>query len=262
MIVSCLYVTGINLPVDNEASCWSKQTQRDQTYFTRPSISARMRRRRAFADKELENVMLETELRQRELQNELTYPAISPVVHPIPLPVSSNLDCCGINKDPPMSAYVSVYKYKPLYECDFQFYQFFHLKSCSSAECTDFYQSLEQPRQDESQNIFSINEKNDRAHPPLTSQEEHRGDTSSELEAVKPTLLDSSASSCSASGSDWVVIGEQDTGRTSELRSVRTWSTHSHMARAEDSEQSRRGGPVGSPTEKPLPFSVEALLKA
>lgn len=244
MSVSCVRVTGINLPVDNEASCWSKQMQRDQTYFTRPSISARLRKRRAFADKELENVMLETELRQRELQNELTYPAISSVVHPIPLPVSPNHDCCGINKDPPMSAYVSVYKYKPLYECDFQFYQFFHLKSCSSAECADFYHSLEQPRQDESQNIFSINDKKDKA-----SQDEHCGDTSS-------------ASSGSASGSDWVVIGEQDTSRTSELRSVRTWGTDSHVDQAEDSEQSHHGGPVGSPPEKPLPFSVEALLKA
>lgn len=254
-------VTGMDL--DNESSCWPKQAQREQAYFTLPSISARMRKRRAFADKELETVMLEKELRQRELQNELGYPALGPLVHPVPLPLSPNLDCCIINKDPPMSAYVSVYKYKPLFECDFQFYQFFHLKSCSSAESTDFHQSLEQSRQDEVRNICNATDE--------ALIEKHGGDALPGLEAVGPKLLEangSSVNSCSASGSGRVTIGGKDvseTSRTSELRSAKAWSTDSHMDQsdaAHDSGKSPHGGPVGSPAAKPLPFSVEALLKA
>lgn len=254
-------VTGMDL--DNESSCRAKQAQREQAYFTLPSISARMRKRRAFADKELESVMLEKELRERELQNEFGYPALGPVVHPVPLPLPPNLDCCVINKDPPMSAYVSVYKCKPLFECDFQFYQFFHLKSCSSAECTDFHQSLEQSRQDEVQNICSVTNE--------ALIEKHGGDTLPGPEALRPELLDangSSGNSCSASGSDGVTIGGKDvseTSRTSELRSAKAWRTDSHMDQsgaAHDSGKSPHGGPVGSPAAKPLPFSVEALLKA
>lgn len=254
----------MDLSLDTKASRWPKQVQCDQTCFARPSISARMRKRRAFADKELENVMLEKELRQRELRNEFPYPG--PAVHPGPTPASPNLDCCVVNKDPPVSGYVSVYKYKPLYECDFQFYQFFHLKSCSSADCTDFYQSLEQSRQDDVQNICNITDK-ELITP--TSQEKRHGNAISGPEAVKPTLMDSNGSSVnSASGSAWLMIGGQDiseSSRMSELGSVKAWCTDSHMDQAgagDGSGGSPHGGPVGSPAAKPLPFSVEALLKA
>lgn len=264
----CISVSGMDLPLDNESPCWSEQTQRDQTYFPRPSISARMRKRRAFADKELENVMLEKELRQRELPNEFTYPAFGPAVAPVPLPVSPNLDCCGINRDPLMSGYVSLYKYKPLYECDFHFYQLFHLKSCSSAERINFHQSLEESRQDAVQNICNIS---DKALSLPTPQEKHRANSLSGLEAVKPTLMDSSGSSanpCSASGSAWVLIGGQDISEsngTSGLRSVKTWCSDSHVDPAgtgDGSGGSPHADPVGPPAAKPLPFSVEALLKA
>lgn len=227
-----------------------------------------MRKRRTFADKELENVMLEKELRQRELPNEFAYRAVGPAVPPGPLPVSPNLDCCAINRDPLMSGYVSVYKYKPLYECDFQFYQFFHLESCSPAEGTDFYQSLEQSRQDAVQSIGNIS---DKAPILPTSQQKHCANTFSDLEAVKPTFLDSSGSSAnpgSASGSAWVLIGGEDIGetnRTSGLRSVKAWCSDSHMDPAgagDDSGESPHGDLVGTPAAKPLPFSVEALLKA
>lgn len=262
--LACVSVTGTDLPLGTESS-WSKQTRRDQTCLSLPSISARMRKRRTFADKELENLMLEKELGQRELLNEFTYHAVGPAVAPVPLPVSPNLDCC---RDPRMPGYVSVHKYKPLYECDFQFYQFFHLKSCSPAECTDFYQSLEQSRQDVAQNICSIS---DKALICPTSQEKHRANTLSGLEAVKPTLLDSNGSSatpCSASGSAWVLIDGQDiseTNRTAGLRSAKAWCSDSHVDPAgagEDSGESPQGDPRGSPAAKPLPFSVEALLKA
>ncbi len=145
------------VPLEDDTSTWTKQTECDRTHFPCPSISARMRKRRAFADKELENVMLERELRERELQSDLSFSssALVPVLYPPPLPVSSSLHCCLLNKDSTAagaSSYVPVYKYKPLYECDFQFYQFLHLKSRSSAEgdYNDFFcQSSEQSREDE-----------------------------------------------------------------------------------------------------------------
>lgn len=255
MCLSCC-VTGVEL--DNKTSCWPTHAQREQAYFTLPSISARMRKRRAFADKELENVMLEEELRQRELQNEFGHPGVGALVHPVPLPVSPNLDCCGINKDPPASGYVSVYKYKPLFECDFQFYQLFHLKSCSSAECADFHQSLDRSRQDEPQNICSVSDE--------ALLRRQRGDALAGPEAMKPARLDANGCpapqqrSCPPSGSDRVAIGGRDiseSSRTSELRSAKAWCTDSHM-----DQSGATDAPVGSAVAKPLPFSVEALLKA
>ncbi|KAM9528388.1 uncharacterized protein ACWYII_041067 [Salvelinus alpinus] len=106
---------GYKLPMAEDGP-WSKRR-----HF--PSVSARMRKRRAFADKELESVMLERELRQRELEDisGLT------LLHPPALAVmpASPHHCCPL-KDPGASTYVPVYKYKPgpvLYECDFHCYQ-------------------------------------------------------------------------------------------------------------------------------------------
>lgn len=212
--------------------------------------------------------MLEKELRQGELPNDYSYPAIGPVAPPVPLPVSPNLDCCGITRDPLMSDYVSVYKCKPLYECDFRFYQFFPLKSCSPADCTDFYQRLQQSRQDVVQNICSVS---DTTLKPPTSQEKHRANTLSSLEPVAPALMDlngSSANPCSASGSAWVLVGGQDiseTNRSSGPRSLKAWCSEAHMDPAGAGHDSGGGpdpDPVGCPAGKPLPFSVEALLKA
>lgn len=271
------------VPLEDDASCWSKQTQRDQTHVTCPSISARMRKRRAFADKELENVMLERELRQRELQNDLSYSALVPVLHPPPLPVSPRLHCCLLNKDPTtagMSSYVSVYKYKPVYECDFQFYQFVHLKSKSTAEgdYNDlFCQSSEQAREDEDmQNSWRVCEKKDRPElvpPPL--QQRHQGRTLSGLELVKSSsetieIMDSngpSTNTCSISGSSQVIMGGPDVNaasRTFDPLTAKGWSTDTHTDQAgshADSVKSPHGSSVRTPAVRPLPFSVEALLR-
>lgn len=259
----CISVPGLDLPLD-DSPCWWKQTQRDQTGVLRPSVSARMRKRRTFADKELEKVMLEKEMRQRELLNEFTYPAVGLGVPPGPLPGSPNLHCCGIRRDPLTSGFVSVCKSRPLYECDFHFYQFFHLKSCSPVEYTDFYQSLEQSRQDAVQNICNMSDK-EFILPP--SQEEHDANSFTGLEAVKPAFPDSDGSPtnlCSASGSAWLLTRGQDMSehsRTSGLSSAKAWCSDPHMNPA-GAAQSPHGGPAGCPAAKPLPFSVEALLKA
>ncbi|KAE8293932.1 Doublesex- and mab-3-related transcription factor 2 Doublesex-like 2 protein [Larimichthys crocea] len=276
------------VPLEDDTSCWSKQTQRDQTHFTCPSMSARMRKRRAFADKELENVMLERELRQRELQSDLPFSssALVPVLHPPPLPVSPSLHCCLLNKDPAAagaSSYVPVYKYKPLYECDLQFYQFFHLKSRSSAEgdYNDF-QISEQTREDaEAQNSWRGCEKKEQPELiPLPSQQrlKHHGSTLSGLDLVKSAsesteIMDLNGSltvRSSISGSDHSILGGLDVSAPSKTFDPRPltakgWCTDTPADQAgahADSVKSPHGSSVRTPTVRPLPFSVEALLRA
>ncbi|XP_023250296.1 uncharacterized protein LOC111645357 isoform X1 [Seriola lalandi dorsalis] len=279
------------VPLEEDTSCWIKPTQRDQTHFTCPSISARMRKRRAFADKELENVMLERELRQRELQGDLSFPstALVPVLHPPHLSVSPSLHCCPLNKDPTAagaSSYVPVYKYKPLYECDLQFYQFFHLKSRSSTEgnYNDLLcRSSEQAREDEEvQSGWKICEKKDRPElMPLPSQhglKNHGGPGLSGLELVKPPskpteIMDSNGSSSithSVFRSDQPILGASGvstTSRTFDPRplTAKGWSADTPAAQAgphADSVKSPHGSSVRTPAVRPLPFSVEALLRA
>ncbi|XP_044056240.1 doublesex- and mab-3-related transcription factor 2b [Siniperca chuatsi] len=276
-------------PLEDDTSCWSKQTQRDQTHFMCPPISARMRKRRAFADKELEKVMLERELRTRELQSDLCFSssALVPMLHPPPLPVSPSLHCCLLNEDPTAagtSSYVPVYKYKPFYECDFQFYQFFHLKSRSSAEgdYNDFVcQSSEQTRENkEVQNSWKGFEKKDRPELiPLPSQQrlKHHGSSLSGLDLVKspskPTEMDSNGSSIITRcifGSDQGILDGQDISapsRTFDPRPLTAmgWcaDTPADQAGAHaDSVKGPHATTVRTPTVRPLPFSVEALLRA
>ncbi|XP_069009219.1 doublesex- and mab-3-related transcription factor 2b isoform X1 [Embiotoca jacksoni] len=276
---------------EDDTSFWSKQAQHDQTHFTCPSISARMRKRRAFADKELENVMLERELRQRELQNDLSFSssALIPMLHPMPLPISPGLHCCPRNKDPTAagaSSYVPVYKYKSLYECDFQLYQFFHLKSrlSTGGDYNDylFCRDSEQSREDkEVQTRWKDCEKKKQVETiPLPSQQIFRNghNTTSCVglvkSAPKPTEImdsnDSSIATLSISGSDHGFLGGPDISapsRTFDPRPLtgRGWSADIPTAQTgphADSVKSPHGSSVRTPAVRPLPFSVEALLRA
>ncbi|XP_040895355.1 doublesex- and mab-3-related transcription factor 2b isoform X2 [Toxotes jaculatrix] len=275
-------------PLEEDTSYWSKQAQCDQTHLTCPSISARMRKRRAFADKELENVMLERELRQRELQSDLSFSsALVPVLHSPPMPISPSLHCCPLNKDPTASetsSYVPVYKYKPLYDCDFHFYQFFHLKSRSSSEgdYNDFLcQSSEQARGDEEvQTGWKICERKDRPElmPSQQGLKKHGNTGLSGLELVKSPskatdITDSYSSSTithSVFRSDpgmLVSPGVITTSRTFDPRplTAKGWSADTPATQAgphADSVKSPHGSSVRTPTVRPLPFSVEALLRA
>ncbi|XP_034738323.1 doublesex- and mab-3-related transcription factor 2b isoform X2 [Etheostoma cragini] len=281
--------------LEDDTSCWSKQTQRDQTPFTCPPISARMRKRRAFADKELENVMLERELRQRELQSDrksdLSFSsssALVPVLHPPPLPVSPSLHFCLLNKDPAAAgttSYVPVYKYKPLYECDFQFYQFFHLKSRSSAQsdCSDFLcqSSQETTKVKEVQNCWKGCEEIDRPELiPLPSQQrlKHHGSTLSGLDFAKYTSkpteeMESNGSSTMTRyvfGSDQGILDRPDISapsRTFDSRALtaKGWCADTPADQSgphADSFKSPHASSVRTPAVRPLPFSVEALLRA
>ncbi|KAF3690657.1 hypothetical protein EXN66_Car006330 [Channa argus] len=253
-----------------------------------------MRKRRAFADKELENVMLEHELRQIELQSDATFPSSGlvgpgPVLHPPPLPVSPNLHCCPLNKDPSTagtSSYVPVYKYKPLYERDFQFYQFFHLRSRSPADgdYSDVLlcRSTEETGEDEDvQNGWKGCGKKGRPeliHPPSQQRPKHHSSTLSRLDPVKspsrPTgIMNSNGSptvACSIFESGHGILCGPDVSahsKTLDRRPLTTkgWSADTPAAEAgahADAVKSSHGSSVRTPTVRPLPFSVEALLRA
>ncbi|KAK2835228.1 hypothetical protein Q5P01_015712 [Channa striata] len=273
--------------LEDDTSCWSKQVQPDQTHFACPSISARMRKRRAFADKELENVMLEHELRQRELQSDLSFPTsgLVPVLHPPPLPVSPNLHCCPLNKDPTTagtSGYVPVYKYKPLYECDFQFYQLLHLRSRSPARgsCSDVLlcrRPEETGDEEEAHDGWTGCGKKGRAEPthlPSQQRPKHHSSTSSRLDPVKsssqPTGIMNSNGSPTIFESDLGILCGPDVTAHSKTFDPRPLTTKGRSADTPaadagahaDAVKSSHGSSVRTPTVRPLPFSVEALLRA
>ncbi|KAM9762124.1 doublesex- and mab-3-related transcription factor 2b isoform 1-T3 [Menidia menidia] len=274
-------------PVD-DTSCWSKQPQRDQTHFPCPSISTRMRKRRAFADKELENVMLERELRQRELQNNISFPpsTLIPVVHTPPLPIYHSLHCCPPNKHPSSvgaSSCVPVYKYKPLYECGLEFYEFLHVKSTSSTggDYNDILlcQSSDQHSEDKEVQICreDCGKKTQPEVIPLPRQR-LRNDGSNMPRVVKshskPTegmdLECCSTTTISILVSDQSVLSEPNNSspsRTLDPRplTAKGWSTDTPSTQTEpcaDLVKGSPGSPVRTSTVRPLPFSVEALLRA
>ncbi|XP_029905710.1 doublesex- and mab-3-related transcription factor 2b isoform X2 [Myripristis murdjan] len=285
-------------PLEDGASCWSKQAQRDHTHPSCPSISARMRKRRAFADKELENVMLERELRQRELEKDLSLSAsaLVPMLPPPAVPISSNpgLHCCPLNKDPTaagMSAYVPVYKYKPLYECGFQFYQeLFHLKGRSSTDggYTHFLpvscRNPEQTREGEVQSSWKGREKKEEArteflHVPLPVNQRYdshcnMSDADREKAPLKQTELMRTNGVLTVAhsilGSDrgiQVGPGVSTPSRTlnPEPLTAKGWCADSPAAQASphtNSVKSPHSNSIKAPTVRPLPFSVEALLRA
>uniref|UniRef100_A0AAV2KVH3 DM domain-containing protein n=1 Tax=Knipowitschia caucasica TaxID=637954 RepID=A0AAV2KVH3_KNICA len=93
-------------PVSDSSPYWSKHAPLS---FPCPSISARMRKRRTFADKELDKAMLQRELEQNNLHGNQDCPSPSLLPPPPPPPR-------------PIPTFVPVFKCKPLFECDFHVY--------------------------------------------------------------------------------------------------------------------------------------------
>lgn len=201
-----------------------------------------MRKRRAFADKELENVMLERELRQRELHRNLSYHTLVPVPHP---PVSPRLHCCVLakdSKDAGTPGYVSVYKYKPAHECDFQFYQLVHL----TGKVED-----------------TAGEDGEAEVNPLQRLGHHGSQTIGLMDTSSP-----SDDTCSISGSSRVITGGPDVSAASgtfDPPAAEGWHSDSPSEQAgalTDPVKSPDGDSARVPAVRPLPFSVEALLRA
>lgn len=210
--------------------------------------------------------MLKHELRQRELHSDLMFSTTSfvPVLHSPPLPPSPSLHC--FNGDPTGAGTCS---YVPLYECDFQFYQLFHLKSRSHVggdyNNVLLFQSCEQTRDNE--NGWKSCEK-----------KEHRLRHPSSLDPVKPPsepaeVLNSNDSSTvrrSIFESDQRILDAPNVSalcKTFDPTPVaaKGWSADAPSAHAgahADSVKSPHGSSGRTSSVRPLPFSVEALLRA
>lgn len=227
--------------------------------------------------------MLERELRQRELQADLAFPssALVPVLHPPPLSVSPGLHCCPLNKDAPAagaSSYVPVYKYKPLYECDLQFYQFlWKSRSSTEGDCNDaFCRSSEQGGGDGEvlQDGWKVCDKRDRPElmPSQHGLRNHGSTGHSGPELVKASSKPTEImhSNGSVFRSDQAILGASGVSATSRafdprLLTAKGWSADTAAAQAgphADSVKSPHGSSVRTPAVRPLPFSVEALLRA
>lgn len=254
---------------DYDTSSWSKRPQHP---FPCPSsISARMRKRRAFADKELENVMLEHELRQRELQNHFPFPspALIPLLHPPPLPISPGLHGCSKDSSSAgASSCVPEYKYKPLCECGLQFYELFHLRSRSSTGGDYNGFLLCQSEDKEAQNGWKDCVKRKQLDlVPLPSQQRLKNDVAAVLpvgfvkvSSKQTEILNSDGSSATAVStcrSDQCVLAASDT-----LSHIRTFDPRAQAGPRADPEESPHRSSARTPAVRPLPFSVEALLRA
>ncbi len=211
-------------------------------------VSIRMRKRRAFADKELETVMLERELRQREME-ELPAFLLQAMVPSAPSPYFFPLS------DTIMSTYMPVSKSgPPLTDCDLPYHQH-ALKSKTLDTLTDSV-SL---RVCENWDVF-----NSFRPPPCCYS------TSPGVNMVK-NIPDSRFSDMSVKPKSLVVdiMSKQDIPPSPNMADmlVQAKSSHKrcrslgheasvHMDRMEGANKD----PIKKAVTRPLPFSVEALL--
>ncbi|XP_061831666.2 uncharacterized protein [Nerophis lumbriciformis] len=264
-------------PPEDDTSCHSQHTWHDHTHFTCPSISARMRKRRAFADKELENVMLQREIHHRELQNDisLSYSTFLPRLHPLLTPVTPSLHSFNKATSSAGSGSHVCERFKPLHDCDFHFYQCFHFKS-TETDCGDFqiYKSSGQSRDTNAWNSCEKKEPSELMASPSLLSLKHHGRTLSGRDLVKaqskPAEIQDSNVTCSIFVSDQKILDLPNVRAFSRTfdplaLTARGWCAGTPATLAlprEDSVKSPHGNSARTPAVKPLPFSVEALLRA
>lgn len=235
--------------------------------------------------------MLEHELRQRELQSDLDFSSsgLVPTIHPPNLPISPGIHCCPLNKDPNTagtSGYVPVYKYKPLFECDFHFYQFFHLKNRSPTDidyndvllCQCSEQTREHGGVQDGWKGWEKKGRPELIHGPTQHRLKQHSSTLSGLHSVKfpskpSEIMDSNGSStvtCSIFEPDHGTLGGPGVSAPSKTFDPRPLTAKGSSADTlaaqagahADTLKSPHGSSVRTPTVRPLPFSVEALLRA
>ncbi|XP_006634975.2 doublesex- and mab-3-related transcription factor 2b [Lepisosteus oculatus] len=120
-------------PAVLEDSVWAKTTPY-------PALSERMRKRRAFADKELEGIMLEREVRQKELEDLSGLKMLGPL---LPGPVTR---CCTF-QGPIQDAYLPFLKTSPiLLECGLQCCLAQELVLSGSEQCHNEHPPLQDNR--------------------------------------------------------------------------------------------------------------------
>ncbi|TRY77639.1 hypothetical protein DNTS_005787 [Danionella cerebrum] len=225
---------GYNPPAPED---WPKKLQQ-------PPVSIRMRKRRAFADKELETVMLERELRQREME-ELPALLLQTVAPSAPPPYFCQLS------DPIIPTYLAISKKSPpLTDCDVPLRQHM-LKSSNQDCCPDNISS----RACENWDIFRS------IQPPLPCYS-----SSPDVNTTK-TMADSEFSDISIKPKSAFVdvMSKQDIpsclkrvdGLTQTKAAEQCSRSLGHQASVHTEGLSK--DPIKKST-RPLPFSVEALL--
>uniref|UniRef100_A0A8C6T553 DM domain-containing protein n=1 Tax=Neogobius melanostomus TaxID=47308 RepID=A0A8C6T553_9GOBI len=248
-------------PPDDDAPCWSKPHL--PLSFPCPSVSARMRKRRAFADKELESAMLERELRQNNahLRSDRDIPTSTPLPPP-PLPIPANLHCCVLNEEYVGSpSFVPVFKYKPLYECDFQLYHLLYRTCGPFGEAGDYlalHQSHKEMLEWKEKRLCASKEEKQAEVLDLAQQrlKNHSISTSSSGISTKLIDFDGLPTGSEGYGFDPSPLAEKGWRRSSSSSSTRG-PPHADTAVKDPSGTSVSGPPA----VKPLPFSVEALLR-
>uniref|UniRef100_A0A8C2KXN1 Doublesex and mab-3 related transcription factor 2b n=1 Tax=Cyprinus carpio TaxID=7962 RepID=A0A8C2KXN1_CYPCA len=217
-----------------------------------PPVSVRMRKRRAFADKELETVMLERELRQREME-ELPALLLQAVVPSAPSPYFFPLS------DPIMPTYMPVSKSSPpLTDWDLPYHQH-TLKSKTLDFGTNTLTDSVSLRVCENWDVFNL------IRPPPRCY-----NTSPGVNMIK-NIPDSGFSDMSVKPKSLVVdtMSKQDIPPSPNMVDVlvQAKSPHKrcrslgheasvHMDRMEGANKDS----IKKAVTQPLPFSVEALL--
>ncbi|XP_051568847.1 uncharacterized protein LOC127449458 isoform X2 [Myxocyprinus asiaticus] len=221
-----------------------------------PPVSVRMRKRRAFADKELESVMLERELRQKEMEEfpALLLQAVMPST-PYFIPLS----------DPIIPTHMPVSKTGlPLIDCALSHYP--HVLKSKTQDCSDT-PSL---RVCENWEVFTVRESGLEFLPyPSIQPPPHCYSASPGVVKTMPESSSADPSAVKPKSFTVDTISKQDipTSLTMADVLVQAKSPHKHRKslgqRASvpmDSVEGANQDSIKKAVTQPLPFSVEALL--
>ncbi|RVE73554.1 hypothetical protein OJAV_G00032570 [Oryzias javanicus] len=197
------------------------------------------------------------------------------MMHLPALPVSSGLHGYAPNKDPSSSSCLPVYKYKPLYESGLQFNEFFHLKSRSSTGggSNDILicQNYEQEERSASKDRGKIQPEVTPPPPPLPPPQQLINNDSimscgrSAKALLKLTEIVALGDSSGRPSSDQAEPDLASHSRIFDTATASSWNSdiaNTQTGLHADAVKSPLSGSARTPTVRPLPFSVEALLRA
>uniref|UniRef100_W5KVV6 Doublesex and mab-3 related transcription factor 2b n=1 Tax=Astyanax mexicanus TaxID=7994 RepID=W5KVV6_ASTMX len=234
-----------------------------------PPLSVRMRKRRAFADKELENVMLERELRQREMEELPELVFLQATVSPAPSP------CFCPLSDPSPASLLPIYKSRPLlFECDLHCHtQEFKSKSVEQCHRDVLTQSCVLRTATKSWELCSDRDSCLESFPLPSFQSSHyycseNSGVNTERSMLENGTADSSSAVPKSVSADRLDITSKRDGALSliEAKVLSQAELPDKHCRAPGLEKlthkdwAAERNPIKNSNARPLPFSVEALL--